>query len=70
MRLMSWPWLAVGALFVGACTFGSAPDRSCRLTDDCGPEAACRDGVCISFATPLDEPVDPGESSDAGDAAP
>lgn len=61
-------WLAsLALLLLSACTFDAAPTNACRADADC-PAGGCRDGVCITFATPLDEPVDPRDSADAGDA--
>lgn len=59
-------WLGLAALLLGACTFDPAPTGSCHRDEDCAA-GACRDGACVSFSTPLDEPVDPGHLPDAGD---
>jgi len=59
-------WLAALAISVAACTFDRAPTNTCHTDADC-PSGGCRDGLCISFATPLDEPVDPSDPPDAGE---
>ena len=59
-----WTWIAAAS-----CTFDPAPHDACHADADC-PEGACRDGVCIDFSTPLDEPFDPTDPPDAGDGAP
>jgi hypothetical protein len=64
LRALAWLWL-----LASACTFDAAPRRECSTDRDC-PDEACRDGVCIGFSTPLDEPVDPSATPDAGDASP
>jgi hypothetical protein len=67
--------LLVLMTFTAACTYDAAPAKTCRADSDCA-NGACRDGVCIAFATPLDEPVDPSDPpdasavDDAGDAGP
>lgn len=62
------PRLALLASLLGACAFDAAPTNTCRVDADC-ETGGCRDGVCITPATPLDEPVDPSDPPDAGDAS-
>lgn len=60
--------LVYALTFGSSCSFGAAPANECRTDAECAP-GACRDGRCIAFATPLDEPVDPRDPPDAGAAS-